>query len=159
MNHNELIKRGETWLKKQHCKITIRDECRIYTSNNEQPDVIGWRDNVSILIECKSSRADFLKDKTKTFRADPNLGMGDWRFYLCPPKIILPEDLPEGWGLLWATPKTIQKIAGIDGNTSWYSKKPFAGDKHCENQMLVSALRRLTLRGYLPEIYKGDWKN
>lgn len=82
--------------------VIIRDPFRAYTISGERPDAIGWRDGISILIECKASHADFLADRKKPFRAetDNQQGMGDWRFYLCPPEIIKPEELPEGWGLL-----------------------------------------------------------
>lgn len=155
MTHNELVIRAEKWLKQQGCKVTIRDQCRIYTSNGELPDAIGWRDGLSILIEAKASRSDFLADKKKSFRADPTKGMGDWRFYLCPPDVIKPEDLPDRWGLLWATPKTIKKVHGIPSNCHWHIKKPFDGEKVSENMMLVSALRRLAIRGHLEQIYEG----
>ncbi len=156
MTHDELVIRAEKWLRQQNCKVTIRDECRIYTSNGELPDGIGWRNGVSILIECKSSRSDFLSDKRKPFRAEPSKGMGDWRFYLCPPEIIKSNDLPEGWGLLWAMPKIIKKVHGCPkGNCNWHSQKPFVGDKVSENMMLVSALRRLAIRGHLEQIYDG----
>ena len=150
--HDELVARSEKWLNAQGCKVVIRDPFRCYTQ--EQPDAIGWRDGVSILIEAKASRADFLSDKKKSFRANPENGMGDWRFYICPPEVIKPEDLPEGWGLLWAMPKTIKKVHGLPSNAGWY-RAPNIGHKRNENMMLVSALRRLSIRGYLPEIYEG----
>jgi len=117
------------------------------THNGERPDAIGWRDGLSILVECKVSRADFLSDRNKRFRKAPELGMGDWRFFLCPPGVIAIEDLPAGWGLLHAYPKKIQKIHGVPGNCGWWRKKPFEGNKLCENQMLYSALRRMMVRG------------
>ena len=80
--------------------------------------------------------------------------MGAWRFYLCPPGVIQPDDLPEGWGLLHAHPKTIKKIHGVPSNCDWYNA-PHRGDKREETRMLVSALRRLSLRGHLPQIYEG----
>ncbi len=150
--HTLLCHRAEDWLNKINCKVVIRDPFR--SSTREQPDAIGWRDGVSILIECKASRADFLSDKNKPFRSDPDLGMGDWRFYLCPKDVIKPEDLPTGWGLLYATDKTIKKVVGFPANTQWHNA-PFVGSKHDENRMLTSALRRLSLRGHLPDIYKG----
>ena len=113
-DHTLLCLRAESWLNKINCKVVIRDPFRC--STREQPDAIGWRDGVSILIECKASRADFLSDKNKPFRSDPESGMGDWRFYLCPKDVIRPEDLPPGWGLLYATEKTIKKVSGFPAN-------------------------------------------
>ncbi|AFX93587.1 hypothetical protein G646_gp119 [Serratia phage phiMAM1] len=72
--------------------------------NSESPDAIGFRImGVSILIEVKVSRADFMSDKNKPHRKDPTTGMGTYRFYACPEGVIKPEDLPPGWGLLYFT--------------------------------------------------------
>ena len=148
--HSLLVLRAEKWLRDQNCKVVIRDPFRC--SNNEQPDAIGWRSGVSILIEVKTSRSDFLADKNKKFRQNPDEGMGDWRIYFCPPEIIQPSDLPGGWGLLWVTDSQVRKMYGIPPNTLW-DTPPNQGHKNNETTMLVSALRRLELRGYLPEIY------
>lgn len=154
MTHSELVIRAEKWLKSQGCGVVFRDDFRAVTHSGEQPDGIGWRDGLSILIECKASRSDFLSDKKKRFRADPTLGMGDWRFFMCPPDVIKPEDLPDGWGLLYATHKQIKKIHGIPSNCNWWSKKPFDGNKRYETQMMYSALRRMVVRGHFDSIYE-----
>lgn len=155
MTHAELVIRAEKWLIQHGCGVTLRDPFRANTHNGECPDAIGWRDGLSILIECKASRADFMADKNKPFRANPASGMGDWRFYLCPPETINVEDLPNGWGLLWATPKTIRKMRGVPRNCGWWHGKPFDPCKRSETMMLTSALRRLSIRGHLGEIYDG----
>jgi hypothetical protein len=77
-------------------------------ASDENPDVIGWAASAgSVIIECKSSRADFLKDSSKAFRKNPRAGMGQRRYFLCPPGVIQVKDLPPKWGLLWATKTTI----------------------------------------------------
>lgn len=53
------------------------------------------------VIEAKVSRADFLADKKKPHRADPNLALGQYRYYACPEGMIKPEELPEKWGLIY----------------------------------------------------------
>lgn len=148
MTHGDLVARAERWLKNQGCGVVFRDEFKAATGNGELPDAIGWRDGLSILVECKASRADFLADKGKPFRQAPELGMGDWRFFLCPPEIITVSDLPEGWGLLYAHQKQIKKVHGVPGNCSWWRDKPFNGNKRCETQMMYSALRRMVVRGH-----------
>ena len=155
MTHNALVLRAEKWLRSQGCGVVIRDPFRANCVNGEQPDAIGWRDGVSILIECKVSRSDFFAEKRKPFRSDPTRGMGDWRFYLSPPNIITTDDLPDGWGLLYAMPKQIRKVFGVPGNVGWWNKKPFDPCKRSETIMLVSALRRLELRGHFKDIYDG----
>lgn len=155
MTHFELVLRAEKWLKNLGCKVVIRDPFSAYSANGEQPDAIGWRDGVSFLIECKASRSDFHADKKKSFRAEPEKGMGDWRFYMCPPGVIEESDIPAGWELLWVHPKKVQKVTAFTSNCCYHTKRPFTGEKISENMMLVSALRRLAIRGYLPEIYEG----
>jgi len=71
------------------------------TPADENPDVIGWGSG-SVLIECKLSRSDFLRDAAKVVRKNPRAGMGHRRYYLCPPDLIQLQDLPPKWGLLWA---------------------------------------------------------
>lgn len=74
------------------------------TAADENPDVIGWASGAgSVLIECKLSRSDFLRDAAKTVRRNPRAGMGQRRFYLCPAELIQVKDLPPKWGLLWVS--------------------------------------------------------
>lgn len=153
--HDILCTKAEEWLKRQGCKVTFHDRFRAVTGTGEQPDAIGWRSGASILIECKASRSDFLSDRGKRFRADPAMGMGDWRFYFCPPGVILPGDLPEGWGLMYCHEKKVEKVHGVPkGNARWYDERPFRGNKDAENAMLISALRRLQIRGHLDLVYQ-----
>ena len=114
MVHFEIVQRAEKFLKAMNCKIVIRDPFKALTMSGEAPDAIGWKSGVSFLIEVKTSRSDFLADKKKRFRIKPEQGMGDWRFYMCPPEIIKPDDLPEGWGLLWIERKTITVVKDVD---------------------------------------------
>jgi hypothetical protein len=113
----------------------------------------GFRNGSSCLIEAKASRADFLADRKKRFRIRPEMGMGDWRFFICEPGIISVEELPEGWGLLHAKGSRVHKVHGWPGNTAWYSHKPFQANKQAECDFMYSALRRMQIRGYLPEVY------
>ena len=146
--------RAEKWLNDVGCNVVIRDPFR--SSNIEQPDAIGWRSGISILIECKASRSDFLADQKKIFRKNPGRGMGDWRFYMAPKGIIQVSDLPLWWGLLEVTEKTIKKTHGVPkGNCYWAPGKFIDVNKRAETIMMLSALRRMQIRGHLPEIYQG----
>lgn len=153
MTHTELVLRAEKWLKSMGCGVVFRDPFKAHTHNGEQPDAMGWRDGLSLLVEVKVSRSDFLADKKKSFRADATKGMGDWRFYMCPPEVIRVEDLPQGWGLLYCHKNRIKKIHGFPGNCQWHTERPFSGNKSCELQMMYSALRRMVIRGHFSEIY------
>lgn len=108
--HDRLCKIGEAFLKRplsangHGCHFAIR-EAAVY---GENPDVFGIRhghadryDTGTIVLEAKTSRGDFLNDKKKPFRIDPDTGMGRWRYYICPEGLILPAELPPRWGLLY----------------------------------------------------------
>jgi hypothetical protein len=72
------------------------------TAALENPDVIGWAPEAgSVLIECKVTRSDFLRDASKPVRKNAREGMGQRRYYLCPAEVIQVKDLPPKWGLLW----------------------------------------------------------
>ncbi len=86
---------------------------------------------------------------------NPELGMGDWRFFICEPGLISIEELPAGWGLLNVKKDRVYKVWGWPGNAVWYSRKPFQANKQAECDYMYSALRRLQIRGYLPEVYAG----
>ena len=91
---------GVRWLSRK-CSVVLYE---FATEADENPDVIGWALGAgSILIECKLSRSDFIRDAAKIVRRNPRAGMGQRRYYLCPPDLIQVKDLPAQWGLLWAT--------------------------------------------------------
>lgn len=89
---------GVRWLSRQ-CSTVLYE---FATANDENPDVIGWASEAdSVLIECKLTRSDFLRDAEKSVRRSPRTGMGKRRYYLCPAEVIQLKDLPPKWGLLW----------------------------------------------------------
>jgi hypothetical protein len=99
VKHSTLVAIGVRWLSRQ-CSVVLYE---FATPAEENPDVIGWVVGAgSVLIECKLTRSDFLKDAAKTVRKNPRTGMGQRRYYLCPPDVIQVKDLPPKWGLLWA---------------------------------------------------------
>lgn len=101
--HRELCEIAERWLLgTARCRVAIAEPNCIITA--EQPDAIGFRGWCSVLVEAKTSRADFLADTKKPFRACPQKGMGDFRYYISEPEIILKDDPPERWGLLHVLP-------------------------------------------------------
>lgn len=114
ISHRELCEIGAKILKtKLKCTVSIHEPKGL----KENPDAIGWRYGWglceyegSILIECKTSRADFKKDFQKKFRLNQHEGIGNWRFYMCPTDIIKPDELPEKWGLIYVDEKRRTKI-------------------------------------------------
>ena len=63
LNHSALVLRAEKWLKVQGCGVVFRDPFRATTNSGEQPDAIGWRDGISILIECPDTLSEELIKK------------------------------------------------------------------------------------------------
>lgn len=142
MTHNELIEIGYNWLiKRVRCPFALK-EMRTYAK--EQPDVIGWKNDDSILVECKVSRADFQKDRCKLFRRCPQEGAGNYRFYLTPKGLLKPDDIPEKWGWLEADEDgtVIERIAPKDNIWSGWTRF----EKHLESELKIlrSALRRIS---------------
>lgn len=125
-SHSELCDIGAKWLRngKYHNCKSVMIECGSY---DEKPDVIGFRYNIkpygSVLIEAKTSYADFLTDlREKPFRAEGK-GMGKWRYFLCPEGIISPDSLPPYWGLLYVTPTgRVKVIKGVFEKKKTYTE-------------------------------------
>lgn len=154
MKHDDLCLLAEKFLKNNGFNVVFHDKFKAFTAHGEQPDCIGFRSGTSCLIECKTSRSDFLADRKKRFRVDPEKGMGDWRFMLTPKGLIKVDELPAGWGLLETDGNRVYKTHGFPPNTMW-SESPFTGHKGSEMGMMYSALRRMVIRGHFKEIYDG----
>ena len=95
-SHDELVSRAGRWLRNSCGCGAVLEELVACTRNGEIPDAVGFRQNGSILVECKVSRSDFLRDRKKPFRNPRAKGVGNWRFYLAPQGLLNPEDCPEG---------------------------------------------------------------
>jgi hypothetical protein len=109
--------------------------------SGEMPDAIGWkRANHSVLVECKVARADFLADRGKPFRQKPEQGVGCERFYLTPPVLVKPEELPSGWGLLELRRGRVEVIQNSAKNL-----RSAAGLRY-EMNLLLASLRRVEVR-------------
>lgn len=159
--HGLLVARAAKWLRSTvGCNPVFAE---LVTSISEIPDAIGWKYGcLSILVECKASRSDFLADRKKFSRRAPDYGIGDRRYYMTPPGLATAEEVPDGWGLLYATPRCVEvvRFSCVNGearkyrNEWWFAAAPFKSNKHQEMKMLVSALRRCGLRWDLSEIQK-----
>lgn len=100
----------------------------------EIPDVFGFSTTCTVLIECKTSRSDFLRGKKKVFRSNPEMGMGVYRFYLCKYSLIKPDEIPEKWGLLYTNGKFPKLII---------HPEPQKSDRSAELQFAYSVMRRI----------------
>lgn len=158
MTHQALVKIAERWLLgTKKCSFAFTELVCLATS--EIPDAIGFQGGESFLVECKVSRADFLSDAKKPFRRNPGMGMGVFRYYLCPAGIITAQDLPEKWGLIWVNEKgKSRQMVGPKGNV-WSTQQNFRHERNMQAEMglMASALRRLHLRGVLPMIYDNPF--
>lgn len=98
MTHSDLIDVAVRWLRRRphNCSVVFA-ELQVQ-SCIERPDAIGFGyGGGSILVECKVSRADFLKDRNKPHRA---FGMGGRRWFLTTPGVVHDRcEVPFGWGV------------------------------------------------------------
>lgn len=145
--HASLVKLGVRWLSRRSSTVFYE----FAACAKETPDIIGWSSGLSTLIECKATRADFLHDAKKIVRQKPAGGMGQRRYYLCPPGVINIEDLPGKWGLLVAEKGhiTVQREAG--GNP----KRSLIAELRFMNSMLRRAQIRIGTRP-LSEWLRGE---
>lgn len=153
MTHQELVESGYRWLLSK-CSFAIKD---LVTHNREVPDVIGFNSNGSFVLEAKASRADFLADKKKPFRINPEDGMGDWRFFIAPQGLINKDELPELWGLI-----EVNKRGKATCTYNPFGKGNFYGNwlrnpkcEGCERIVMFSALRRLQKNKMIETIYES----
>lgn len=145
ITHAELVQRSVAWLKRNGCRVVLHDPFR--TPLYEQPDAIGWRDGLSIVVEAKISLADYRVDAKKPWRANPSLGMGDWRFFITPQGLLDGIDLPAGWGLIECLGRSTRVARGGPAGNYWWGAIPFGtSDKRAETRMLVSALAQPSAR-------------
>ena len=145
MNHRDLVIRAGKWLaNSQRCGVVLLER----SGGGEFPDAIGWgRFDHSILVECKTSRADFLADAQKLCRVAPETSLGTFRYFLAPKGLIKEDELPDKWGLL-------------EISESVYAEGHFGRIRHLveaqpnelsalalrrESGMLVAALRKVRL--------------
>jgi len=145
MTHADLVELGRKWMfKRAPVVITEVKACA------EEPDVFGLYAKITktingrkeggfgnALIECKASRADFLSDFKKSFRQNPEIGIGKLRYYLAPKGLISVNELPNGWGLLETSGKRI-KIVKLSSEFIEYNHER-------EMTIIVSTLRRLNI--------------
>lgn len=158
MTHAELCDIAVKWLKRSNgkkghgCNFAVSE---LRTGwDGEVPDAIGFRamnskSDGSVLVEAKTSRSDFLADKTKPHRITG--GVGNWRYFIAPTGLIKTEELPEKWGLIEVNGRGhIKVLAGAALHAPHYGKyqEELATFKHVSNTqremfLLVRLLARI----------------
>jgi len=136
MTHRELCKAGASFMKRYGIAKWEKPTyvvCELERCG-ESPDVFGFGGARTQLIEVKTSRADFLADKKKLWRINPEMGLGELRSFLCMEGLILEGELPLNWGLLYCDNK--QRIGLI--------REPYiqAACSYQEMNLAASVLRR-----------------
>lgn len=155
LSHSDLVGLGARWAKRQGFPV-VTTEIRA-NGSREEPDVLAFRGHCSLLIEAKTSRADFLADFKKPERnSDVGTGLGVYRLYLCPAELLAVQDIPQKWGLLWARGKRIEAVKMPLGNL-WpdhISAQRYPGnwalfahvpDHNAERAVMYSVARRRAL--------------
>ena len=116
LSHLQLCERAAQWLRSnRRCDPVLSH----VASTVEVPDAIGWTAAGSLVVECKTSRADFLNDRKKYTRLrhpvsgwryrgkthhrtrllaqgyieEPTESMGSRRYFMSEPGIISAEDI------------------------------------------------------------------
>jgi hypothetical protein len=139
MLHSRLVDEAVLWLRSGYrCGIVLSEQS---CASGETPDAIGWKGrNHSVVVECKISRADFLADRAKPWRAVSEGALGCERYYLTPAGLIDCDELPQGWGLLEIRGRVVSVIRK--------SKKNLRGPDGLANEMnlLLASLRRVEVR-------------
>ncbi len=153
MTHAQLVTKAVEWLRRYGCGIVLSEQACV---SGEVPDAIGWKGVCrSVLVECKLTRSDFLADRAKPFRVNPETALGCERWYLTPAGLLSPEDLPRYWGLLELRAGTLR----VAVKASRRSQRMPAGLLY-EMNLLLASLRRVEVRiepQTITEFLK--WKN
>jgi hypothetical protein len=127
-----------SWLRRYRCGVVLSEQACV---SGEMPDAIGWKNRChSVLVECKVSRPDFLADRAKPWRQNPESAVGSERYYLAPIGVISLAELPTGWGLLEARGRETAVVKRSAKNL-----RSSAGFQN-EMNLLLASLRRVEVR-------------
>lgn len=150
MTHNELVKIAPRIAKKFGFPLSIT-EMKTANKTGEIPDCLAFKGGgTSLLIECKISREDFLRDRMKEFRScyenvnNIQSGMGDYRVYLFSEDVKFEEyDIFWGWNYVVVNKKgEILKSSIPVTNCAFVDQKRFNKNTQAELAFLYSYIRR-----------------
>lgn len=113
--HYQLCKKAASFLRKTREPMEAAWKIiavEMVTGAAEIPDVWGTNGYQSVVVEVKTSRADFHADRKKRNRQSgrEEYQSGNYRYFLSPADVIHEDELPEGWGLLHWDGKRITKV-------------------------------------------------
>jgi hypothetical protein len=141
MTHEVLVELAVRWLRTSYrCGIILSEQA---CCTREVPDVIGWKGRCrSVLIECKISRADFLADRNKPWRANSEGALGCERYYMAPAGLVAAAELPPGWGLLEVRGRNVEVAMACNKRRSLRTPEGLMN----EMNLLLASLRRVEIR-------------
>ncbi len=155
MTHADLVKRAMRWLRNtKNCGV-VASECIGLV--HERPDAMGWsggwavlegryvEEGYSILLECKVSRNDFRNDLQKLSRVHSEYGLGNFRYYMTPPGLLKPDELPERWGLLEAHKTQVH----VKKEASRFDSLIVAANERCILVILLCEQMRRNCKGWV----------
>jgi len=141
LTHTELVGRAARWLRgTKSCGVVLTE---LVTQAFEIPDAIGWKNGgrESHLVECKTSRSDYLQDIRHKLPHREGRGMGVYRWFMTPPGLVDPDELPPNWGMLWV----YERIVRVKHEA--VRRSEYHRIKMREIPVLYSALRRVQGEG------------
>jgi hypothetical protein len=146
MTHDELVAFSIGYARKLGFPLALAE---LVTANRtgEIPDVLAFRGGGdSLLIECKVSRTDFLRDKYKPFRMHPEMGMGMYRMYVTAPGVLMDGELADRWLAVEVDGSEIVKLTAF-GSLAVDTEHVF-GERNMQAELacLYSYIRRMKER-------------
>lgn len=150
LTHALLVEQAAKWLSRK-CAVVITDMTH---AGPETADAIGWHGRNSILVECKASVSDFRADAAKSFRINPDSGMGCQRYYCAPRGLLNVNAIPPRWGLLEWDGKCLMELIKSGHHAESAARQ--------EISLLLSALRRVAAcapKGVSVKCYTIETKN
>ena len=160
ITHEKLVEAGKRWLRPK-CRVVLTEfRCGIL----EEPDVLGFGNRGTYMVECKASRDDFLADQKKTHRTHIEMSVGSLSWYLTPRDMIREDELPPQWGL--AELRQSRHAAGYyikvvrEAEHRRLEDRQSLAVEHNEKKVLVSALwRSLEAVSMCGPLWLGEERN
>lgn len=150
VTHADLVALAVRWLKTtRRCSVVLAEPPAM---RGESPDAIGWRSGFSTLVECKVSRSDFKADQKKPHRL-AGMRMARRCYYLTPPGLLRPDELPAEWGLLEARESGVRVVREVP-REEWDDPRS-ADEVKLEVVMLWAELRRYHAQGITYQTITG----
>lgn len=139
MTHDKLVRKARAWLRKEmRCSLVLTE---FVSAAFETPDAVGWLSSgISHLVECKTSVADFRRDREKPSRRKGMPRIGLYRWYMTPSGLLRGIAMPPNWGLVEVLESGFCFVAVVPPPVT-------AGNRQPEIAMLVSAVRKARRAG------------